>query len=121
MTVEETRSMTSDNTQVSMDEVLGVLGKDEYKDFEEVMAFCDTILDDPTKFVGMASLIQAAKLAAIRTRVGMRAQYYKTVNEKTVSNRRRKDLLMTMYTALEENINTLKILGRTDARMENWK
>lgn len=121
MTVEASRAMTEGSTEVTMEEILGVLGKEEYKEFEEVMAVCASILEEPTKFVGMHSLIVAAKLASIRTKIGARAQYYKTAPDKSITTRRRKDLLMTMYAALEENINTLKLLGRTDSRMGDWK
>lgn len=111
------RDMSVDDVEVSMEEILGVLGKEEYSEFEEVMTVCDAILSDPTKFIGFQSLVTAAKLSAIRTKIGNRAQYYKTVNDKSMLTRRRKDLLMAMYSSLEENINTLKLLGRVDAKM----
>ena len=120
MSVEATRELEVDDTQVSIEDIIGVLGREEYDEFEKVMGVCQGIIDDPTNFVGMQSLLTAAKLAAIRTKIGTRAQYYKT-SDKTITSRRRKDLLQVMYTALEENINTLKLLGRTDARMADWK
>lgn len=120
MTVEETRNLTPGEVEVDMEEIIGVLGKEEYKELEEALTICQTILEDPTHFVGMQSLITATKLAAIRTKIGTRAQYYKTA-DKTLISRRRKDLLMTMYSALEENINTLKLLGRVDSRMADWR
>jgi len=74
-----------------------------------------TVLKD---FKYFSILIHAAKLAALRTKLGARAQYYKT-SEKSILQRRRKDLLMLMFTALEENINTLKLLGKIESGMSN--
>ncbi len=101
---------------VTMDEILAVLGKEEYLEFEQVMSVCQDIIDNSDKYVGSYALIAAAKLAAIRTKIGNRGQYYKT-SEKSDIQRKRKDLLLTMFQALEENINTLKLLGRVEAKM----
>lgn len=120
MAIEDTRSMTTDNTEVTMEEILGVLTKEEFEDFDKVMKVCASILEEPNKFIGMHSLIVATQLAAIRTRISARAQYYKTVQDKSITTRRKKDLCMSMYSALEENINTLKLLGRTESRTQNW-
>jgi hypothetical protein len=106
-----------------MDDVLDCLGKEEFPEFERVMEFCQRVLDNPTSMVGSTALVAAVQLAALRTKIGMRGQYYKTavgdVEEKRIYTRR-KNLLLTMYNALEENINTLKALGKVEARMEDW-
>lgn len=113
----------SGDLEVTMEEILGCLGGEEYPEFEKVMGVCQAILDEPSKFVGSYALISAAQLSALRTKIGNRAQYYKTAKgdkDASLIIRRRKDLLMSMYASLEENINTLKLLGRVESRMVNW-
>lgn len=116
MTMARTRSMQEGNVEVDLDEVVGVLSSQEYEEFARCMEIVQEILDRPNAMVGSEALIAAAKLAALRTKIGVRAQYYKT-SDKSIIQRRRKDLLITMFTALEENINTLKLLGRVEAGM----
>lgn len=115
--------MNSVDTEITMEDVLDCLGKEEYPEFEKVMTMCQDILENPTKMVGSQALVAAAVLASLRTKIGLRGQYYKTAKGDAAETRifrRRKDLLLTMYAALEENINTLKALGRVEARMVDW-
>jgi hypothetical protein len=105
----------SGDVEITLDEVAGCLSKEEFTEFEKAMAVVQDILDNPSSYVGSRALVEAARLAAIRTKIGVRAQYYK-VAEKSMIQRRRKDLLLTMFSALEENINTLKLLGRIEAK-----
>lgn len=108
--------MSEGNVEVELDEIVGVLSSEEYSEFKNCMEIVQRILDKPNALMGSEALVAAAKLAALRTKLGVRAQYYKT-SEKSIMQRRRKDLLMLMFTALEENINTLKLLGRVEAGM----
>lgn len=108
--------MNSGNVEVELDEIVGVLSSEEYEEFKNCMNIVQRILDQPNALMGSEALVAAAKLAALRTKLGVRAQYYKTA-ERSILQRRRKDLLMLMFTALEENINTLKLLGRVEAGM----
>lgn len=115
MTLSSNR-MVEGNVEVELDEILGVLSSQEYEEFKSCMEVVQRILERPNALMGSEALVAAAKLAALRTKIGVRAQYYKT-SEKSVLQRRRKDLLMLMFSALEENINTLKLLGRVEAGM----
>lgn len=120
MTISSARQMSENNVEVDLDEIAGVLSSEEYNEFVECMSIVQTILDRPTAMMGSEALVAAAKLAALRTKLGARAQYYKT-SEKSIMQRRRKDLLMLMYDALSENINTLKLLGRVEASMGGYR
>lgn len=117
MSLESTRNMTAidGDVEVTLDEIAGCLSGEEFEEFSRAMAVVQDILDNPSSYVGSRALVEAARLAAIRTKIGARAQYYK-VAEKSIIQRRRKDLMLTMFSALEENINTLKLLGRIEAR-----
>lgn len=116
MTISSARNMTEGNTEVDLDEVAGALSSEEYIEFSACMEIVQKILDRPGAMMGSEALVAAAKLAALRTKLGARAQYYKT-SDKSIIQRRRKDLLMVMFVALEENINTLKLLGRIEGSM----
>jgi hypothetical protein len=107
--------MVQGDVEVTLEEIAGCLSKEEFVEFTQAMAVVQDILDDPSRYVGSRALVEAARLAAIRTKIGARAQYYK-VAEKSITQRRRKDLMLTMFAALEENINTLKLLGRIEAK-----
>lgn len=117
MTLQASRSMTSaeGDVEVTLDEIAGCLSSEEFQEFSRAMTIVQDILDNPSTYVGSRALVEAARLAAIRTKIGARAQYYK-VAEKSIIQRRRKDLMLTMFSALEENINTLKLLGRIEAK-----
>ncbi len=120
MTISSARDMSEGNVEVNLDEVAGALSSEEYKEFSDCMDIVQKILDRPNAMMGSEALVAAAKLAALRTKIGARAQYYKTT-DKSIIQRRRKDLLMVMFTALEENINTLKLLGRVEAGMSGMR
>lgn len=116
MTISRLREFEGSNIEVDLDEVAGALSAEEYAEFSSCMEIVQRILDRPQAMMGSEALVAAAKLAALRTKLGARAQYYKT-SDKSILQRRRKDLLMLMFTALEENINTLKLLGKIEGSM----
>lgn len=120
MEIARLRNLEEGNVEVDLDEIAGALSAEEYKEFRDSMTIVQSILDRPNAMMGSEALVAAAKLAALRTKIGARAQYYKT-SEKSILQRRRKDLLMLMFTALEENINTLKLLGRVEAGMTGMR
>lgn len=120
MTISSAREMSEGNVEVNLEEVAGALSSEEYQEFSACMDIVQKILDRPNAMMGSEALVAAAKLAALRTKIGARAQYYKTT-DKSIIQRRRKDLLMVMFTALEENINTLKLLGRVEAGMSSMR
>lgn len=99
------------DTELTVEEISDVLGPKEAEEFLAVMRHVMDIIEHPESIVGDKSLILAAQLAGYRTVIGVRAQVYKTA-EKSLTQRRRKDLMLTLFSALEENINTLKLLGR---------
>ena len=111
-----TEDFTDDNVEVTFDEVLAALGEEEANEFTEAMRKIQNIIDNPTSMTGIRAIHGANQLAALRTKIGLRAQYYKT-QKPTMTTKRRKNLLLTMYNALEENINTLKLLGRVEASL----
>lgn len=104
------------NVEISIEEIYAVLGPNEAREFLDVMAIVQDIIDFPERYSGLKALVTATKLAAVRTKIGQRAQFYKT-SDKTISTRKRKDLLMAMYSGLEENINTLKLQGKSDVHL----
>ena len=111
-----TEEYVDQDIEVSFDEVLEALGEEEAEEFTDAMKKIQYIIDNPTTVTGIKALHGANQLAALRTKLGLRAQYYKT-QKPTVTVKRRKNLLLTMYSALEENINTLKLLGRVEASL----
>jgi len=108
----ETSEMDND-VEVTLETAVDALGPEEGENFMQVMGVVQNIMDDPQSMFGSQALILAAKLAAYRTKMGVLSQLYKTM-DKSIINRRRKDIIFTMYNALEENINTLKLLGRIE-------
>lgn len=102
-----------EDVEMTVGSVLDALGPEEGKNFLAVMDMVQAIMEDPQSMAGSSALVLAAKLAAYRTKMGVLAQLYKT-KDKSIQSRRRKDVIFTMYNALEENINTLKLLGRIE-------
>jgi hypothetical protein len=101
--------------EMTVAEIAEVLGPEEAMSFLSVMGTVQNIIDHPEQIVGRDALIAAAQLAAHRTKLGTFAQVYKTM-PKTMTTTKRKNQLLSMYSALEENINTLKLLGRIEAK-----
>jgi len=101
------------DTVLTVDLIKDAMGE-EAEEFLQAMQVIDAIIADPGGFHGKRALVEANRLAALRTKIGVKAQYYKTA-EKSIRNTKRRNVLMTMFTALEENINALKLLGRIEA------
>lgn len=99
------------DTELTVEEISDALGPQEAEEFLKVMRHVKDTIEHPEGIVGDKALILATQLAGYRTLIGVRAQVYKTA-EKSLTQRKRKDIMLTMFTALEENINCLKLLGR---------
>jgi len=104
----------SEDISMTVTQLRESLGEDA-EEFIEVMSVVQDIIDNPNSYHSTKAVKYAAILAAYRYKVGIKAQHYKTSGNSSIINRRRKDVFQTMYHALEENINTLKLLGRIDA------
>lgn len=97
---------------LSMETVYDAMG-DDAEEFLGVMKIVQAIQADPSTYSGRMAVIKANELAAWRTTIGVKAQYYKTA-PKSDENRTRKDVLHLLYNALPENINALKLMAKLD-------
>lgn len=105
------KAKAAENPHFTVEEIALVLG-DDAAEFLECMKVADTIIDDPRHYTGILAGLEASRLAALRMKIGAKAQMYKSASVGNAELRRRKDVLMTMYDALLENINCLKGLAR---------
>jgi hypothetical protein len=86
---------------------------DRSKEFMECMRIVQDIIDNPSDYVGMQAIKYANVLAAYRTQMIVKSQAFKrrssmmSEQDKLVN-----DIWKTMYEALAENINALKIASR---------
>lgn len=108
--------MTEETVSVTIDSIRDAMGE-EAEEFLYVLKVTQQIIDNPESFFGPKALVEATRLAAYRTRISIKAQFYKTTSDKSLVNRKRKDVLMSMYASLEENIQTLKLMGKVDATL----
>lgn len=86
---------------------------DKSKEFIECMKIVQDIIENPNDYVGGQAVKYANMLAAYRTQMIIKSQAFKrrsslmNENDKLVN-----DIWKTMYEALGENINVLKIAAR---------
>lgn len=83
------------------------------KEFVECMRIVQDIIDNPDHYVGMQAIKYANILAAYRTQMIVKSQAFK--RKSTMMNEQDKlvnDVWKTMYEALSENINALKIASK---------
>ena len=106
-------------SEISYEEIVDCLGQDEAEIFTGIMTIVNSIIDNPESHSGLRAIHMANRLAAFRIKIGVRAQHYKAhyAQDKSLLTKRRKYLTEMMYSAVEEQINTLKLLGRVDARL----
>ena len=86
---------------------------DKAHEFVECMKIVQDIIDNPDHYVGMQAIRYANVLAAYRTQMIVKSQAFK--RRSSVMNDQDKlvnDIWKTMYEALTENINALKISGK---------
>lgn len=108
-------SDTQLDVEYSTDDIAAVLGAEEAQVFLKIMGRVDMIMEHPENLVGNKAVVVATELAAYRTKIGLWSQMYKTA-QKSITVTKRKNVLMSLYASLEENINTLKLLGRIEAK-----
>lgn len=86
---------------------------DKSQEFLECMRIVQDIIDNPDHYVGMQAIKYANVLAAYRTQMIVKSQAFK--RKSTIMSDQDKlvnDVWKTMYEALSENINALKIAGK---------
>ena len=86
---------------------------DQADEFIEVMRVVNDIIENPSDYIGFQATKYATLLAAYRTQMIIKSQAYKRrSSHMSETDRLRNDMWKTMYQALEENINTLKLSAR---------
>lgn len=86
---------------------------DKADEFIECIKIVEDIIENPDHYVGFQAIKYANKLAAYRTLMIVKSQMFKrrstmmTEQDKFVN-----DIWKTMYEALTENINALKLAGK---------
>jgi hypothetical protein len=86
---------------------------DKAEEFIECIRIVQDIIENPDHYVGMQAVKYANTLAAYRTLMIVKSQAFK--RKSAVMNDTDKfvnDIWKTMYEALTENINALKIAGK---------
>lgn len=86
---------------------------DKAKEFIECMRIVQDIIDNPDDYIGMQAIKYANILAAYRTQMIIKSQAFK--RKSTIMSEQDKlvnDVWKTMYEALAENINALKIASK---------
>ena len=86
---------------------------DKAVEFLECMRIVQDIIDHPDSYLGHQALKYANILAAYRTTMIVKSQAFK--RKSSMMNEQDKlvnDVWKTMYEALVENINVLKIIGK---------
>jgi hypothetical protein len=86
---------------------------DRATEFVECMRIVQDIIDNPDHYVGMQAIKHANVLAAYRTQMIIKSQAFKR-RSSTMSEQDKmvNDIWKTMYEALGENINVLKISAK---------
>lgn len=86
---------------------------DKAEEFLECMRIVQDIIDHPDSYVGLQALKYANILAGYRTMMIIKSQAFK--RKSSIMSEQDKfvnDVWKTMYEALVENINVLKIIGK---------
>ncbi len=102
------------NIIVDVDFIAQHMG-DRSKEFIECMGIVQDIIDNPNHYVGLQAIKYANLLAAYRTQMIIKSQAFKrrssmmTEEDKIVN-----DIWKTMYEALAENINVLKLASKVN-------
>ena len=94
-------------------DVLAELMGDKSEEFIECMRIVQDIIDNPNSYVGSQAIKYANILAAYRTLMIVKSQSFK--RKSTMMSEKDKfvnDIWKTMYEALLENINVLKLAAK---------
>lgn len=100
------------NFRIDIDTIKEMMG-DQAEEFIECMKIVNDIIERPEHYVGGQAIRYANQLAAYRTTMIVKSQMFKRKsslmdNEDKFVN----DIWKTMYEALSENINVLKLSAR---------
>jgi hypothetical protein len=106
--------MSEIHVEMEIETIAKALDEDA-EGFLEIMQVVNDIIENPEKYSGIKALMLANKLAAYRTKIGVKANWLKS-QEKSINNRQKKDVLLSLEHNLEENINCLKISGRIEGK-----
>nr|DAT56977.1 MAG TPA: hypothetical protein [Caudoviricetes sp.] len=86
---------------------------DRSAEFIECMKLVQDIIDNPNHYVGAQAIKYANLLAANRTQMIIKSQAFKRKSSlMSESDKLVNDIWKTMYEALQENINTLKLSAK---------
>jgi hypothetical protein len=86
---------------------------DKAEEFIECMRIVQDIIAKPDSYVGAQALKYANMLAAYRTMMIVKSQVFKRKSSMmSEQDKFVNDIWKTMYEALSENINVLKIIGK---------
>jgi hypothetical protein len=86
---------------------------DKSEEFVKCMEIVQDIIDRPEHYVGGQAIRYANQLAAYRTMMIVKSQMYKRrSNLMDEEDKFANDIWRTMYEALSENINVLKLSAR---------
>lgn len=100
------------NFIVDIDKISEIMG-DKAEEFIECMRIVQDIIDRPDHYVGGQAIKYANQLAAYRTVMIVKSQMYKRRSQiMSEEDKFTNDIWKTMYEALSENINVLKLSAR---------
>jgi hypothetical protein len=100
------------NFFVDYDTISHMMG-DKGGEFLECMRIVEDIINNPQDYVGGQALKYANQLAAFRTAMIIKSQVYKRKSQvMSEEDKFTNDIWKTMYEALSENINVLKIAAK---------
>lgn len=86
---------------------------DKAQEFLECMRIVQDIIDNPESYMGAQAIKYANMLAAYRTMMIIKSQAFKRKSSiMSESDKFVNDIWKTMYEALLENINTLKLAAK---------
>jgi len=97
---------------VSKEMITSMMG-DKAGEFLECLRIVEDIIENPDQYLGMQAIKSANTLAAYRTLMIVKSQVFK--RKSAVMGEQDKfvnDIWKTMYEALGENINALKLAGK---------
>ena len=101
------------NFYIDVDKISEMMG-DQADEFIECMKIVQDIIERPETYVGGQAIRYANQLAAYRTTMIIKSQMFKRKSSlMSEQDKFTNDIWKTMYEALGENINVLKLSDRT--------
>lgn len=100
------------NFYIDIDKIAEMMG-DQAEEFVECMKIVQDIIERPDHYVGGQAIKYANQLAAYRTTMIIKSQIFKRKSTLMDSDDKfTNDIWKTMYEALGENINVLKLSAK---------